>query len=66
MTMKETLFRLLRRQWITPLEALEQAQCMSLSQRCSEFSRDGHRVLKRWVTLPSGKRVKMYRIGKAV
>lgn len=66
MTMKETLFRLLRRQWITPLEALEQAQCMSLSQRCSEFARDGHRVMKRWVTLPSGKRVKMYRIGKAV
>jgi hypothetical protein len=62
-TMKQDLTALLRRQWVSPLEALQQANCLSLSQRVGEIIRAGVRVHKAWVDLPSGKRVMSYRIG---
>lgn len=61
-TKKAALFALMRRQYVTPLEALEQTGNFALSQRAGEFARDGWRVLKRWVELPSGSRVMSYRI----
>lgn len=64
MTMQDTLIELLQREWLTPLEALQKANCMSLSQRCSEFRRQGINVVDRWVDLPTGKRVKAYRIAE--
>ena len=65
-TKKAALFALMRRQYVTPLEALEQTGNFALSQRAGEFARDGWRVLKKWVDLPSGSRVRAYRIqGKA-
>lgn len=60
--MKTDLFNLLRRQWVTPLVALEKAACLSLSQRCGDFRREGAIVLDKWVKTPTGKRVKAYRI----
>ena len=72
-TMSSQLLKLLRRQWVTPLDALKHCGCLSLSQRCGEF-RHMHRwklpgpdgklmpaILDKWVKLPGGKRVKAYR-----
>lgn len=60
--MRNQLLRLLQRKWVTPLVALSEAQCLSLSQRCGEFRREGVNVIDRWVKTPTGKRVKAYRI----
>ncbi len=65
MTMTQNLERTLRRHWLTPITALELCGCLSLSQRCGQFRRAGLKVLDRWVDLPSGKRVKSYRIAKS-
>lgn len=62
-TMESKLLRLLKRKWVTPLTALSEAQCLSLSQRCGDFARSGYSVAKKWVELPSGKRVRAYRVG---
>ena len=61
-TMKSNLLRLLKRRWITPLDALRLANCLSLSQRCGSFRRDGLNVIDRWVVTDSGKRIKAYRL----
>jgi hypothetical protein len=63
MTMKDELAQIMRRQWVSPLMALQLVGCLSLSQRCGEMRREGLKVQDRWVDLPSGKRVKEYRIG---
>lgn len=60
--MKDRLLNLLKRQYVTPLDALSKAGCLSLSQRAGDFAREGYTVLKRWVDLPNGKRVKAYRV----
>jgi hypothetical protein len=64
MTKKANLFRTLCRRWLTPLEAVAECGILSLSQRCGEFRRAGHTVADKWVTLPSGSRVKAFRIVK--
>ena len=60
--MSNMLLELLKLGWMTPIDALESAGCFSLSQRVGEFARQGHTVSKRWVDLPSGKRVMSYRV----
>lgn len=60
-TMEQRLMKLLKRRWTTPLDALNQAQCLSLAQRVSEWRRAGVEINDKWVGLPSGKRVKAYR-----
>jgi len=62
-TMSDRLLTLLKRRWVTPLDALHLASCLSLSQRCGEFRRAGMKVLDKWVQLDGGKRVKAYRLG---
>lgn len=62
MTMKTQLLALLKKQWVTPLIALEKVNCLSLSQRAGSFRRDGINVVSKWVTTPSGKKVKAYRV----
>jgi len=64
MTMQQTLIKLLSRKWLTPLSALNEANCLSLSQRCGQFRRAGINVIDKWVKTESGKRVKSYRIVK--
>lgn len=61
-TMEARLLALLHREWVSPLEALGRVGCLSLSQRCGTFARQGYPVQKRWVDLPNGKRVMSYRI----
>lgn len=60
-TMRDRLIALLQSGWTTPVQALNEAGCLSLSQRCGEFRRSGAKVLDKWVELPNGKRVKAYR-----
>lgn len=60
--MIEPLKALLRRQWVTPLVALDRCGCLSLSQRCGEMRRQKMKVIDRWRKLPNGKRVKEYRL----
>ena len=62
MTMHQELLELLKKQWVTPIDALQKARCLSLSQRCGNFRRAGYKVEDKWVPLPSGKRVKAYRV----
>lgn len=62
--MKQELISLLRRQWVTPLDALQKVGCMSLSQRCGELRKEGVNVVDRWVSQGS-KRFKAYKIVKA-
>ena len=62
MTMKTQLLALLKRQWVTPISALEKANCFSLSQRCGELRRSGVKVLDKWVTTGTGKKIKAYRV----
>jgi|DEB19_MinimDraft_2_1074335.scaffolds.fasta_scaffold29758_2 hypothetical protein len=68
MTKKADLFRTLTKRWLTPLDAVSACGIFSLSQRCGEWRRDpvlqaaGVIVLDKWVALPSGSRVKAYRI----
>lgn len=62
MTMTESLVSLLKTGYTTPLQALQGANCLSLSQRVGEMIRAGYRVEKRWEKLPSGKQVRAYRI----
>lgn len=62
MTMKAELVKLLQQQWVTPLDALQHARCLSLSQRVGELKRAGVAVIDRWQPLPTGKKVKAYRI----
>jgi len=72
-TMKQNLMALLLKQWVTPITALEKVGCMSLSQRCGEFTAERTKCIlygnarlppyidSKWVKLPNGKRVKAYR-----
>lgn len=63
--MKDRLAHLLRTKWTTPLIALQEAGCLSLAQRVSQWRSQGIAILDKWVELPSGKRVKAYRIARA-
>lgn len=61
MTQAEAIHRLIKRRWITPLDALQLAGCLSLSQRCGELRKRGVNVVSRWVKV-GDKRVKAYRV----
>jgi len=58
--MQDKLLELLKAQWVTPIDALEKAQCFSLSQRCGGFRRLGMPIQDKWVHLAGGKKVKAY------
>ena len=60
--MRDRLLEMLRQEWVTPVSALNTVGCFSLSQRVGEFVRDGMAIQKQWVDLPSGKRVRAYRL----
>ena len=61
--MRHKLLAMLKEGWVTPVLALNGAGCFSLSQRCGEFIREGLPIVKQWVELPNGKKVKAYRLG---
>lgn len=62
-TMEHRLLKLLKRKWVTPLDALREVGCLSLSQRCGELRREaGVQIKDKWVELDGGKRIKAYRV----
>jgi hypothetical protein len=61
-TMEARLLKLLRRKWVTPLDALREVQCLSLAQRVSQWRAAGIAITDKWVELSGGKRVKAYRV----
>jgi hypothetical protein len=63
-SMRERLIGHLKRQWVTPLDALRLVGCLSLSQRVGELEREGHTLDRKWINTTSGKRVRAYRIVK--
>lgn len=63
MSQADDLHKIMRSRWITPLDALSLAGCLSLSQRCGELRKRGVNVVSRWVSVGS-KRVKAYTIAK--
>ena len=62
--MRDRLLSLLRAQYVTPIDALNQAGCMSLSQRAGEMIREGVLIHKKWVALPGGKKCMSYKLVK--
>lgn len=62
MTMQDQVMRLLKHRWITPLDALRLAGCLSLAQRVSQWRAAGIKITDKWVTTPTGKRIKAYRV----
>lgn len=62
MTMQADLLALLRRGWTSPLRALNDARCLSLSQRVGDMIREGIPIEKRWLKLPNGKKCREYRV----
>ena len=61
----ERTVQLLKRGWLTALQSAEQGGCMSLSQRVGQLRRSGVEIADKWVVMPSGARIKAYRISKA-
>lgn len=57
----ERLRKLIRRQWITPLIALNECGLLSLSQRVGQLRREGLTIIDKWVIPSPGTRVKAYR-----
>ena len=45
MTKKQHLLNMLSQRWMTPHDALRICGLFSLSQRCGELRREGHKVL---------------------
>lgn len=64
-TKKANLFSLLRKQYVTPIDALDKCGIFSLAQRVSEWRRDGHLIGDKWIVTASGARLKAYRLVKA-
>ena len=58
------LRKLLKKQWITPLVALNECGLMSLSQRIGDLRREGMTIIDKWVTPSPGTRFKAYRCVK--
>jgi hypothetical protein len=63
-THKEVTLSLLRRGWTTALECAQQGGVYSLSQRVGDLRRAGVVVADKWITTPSGARIKAYRIAR--
>jgi hypothetical protein len=54
----------LRRRWLTVEEAVALGLSHDLRKRVSEFKRNGCNVVDKWITLPSGTKIKAWRILK--
>ena len=49
---------------LTPLSALQEFNCLSLSQRIGELKKQGWPIVSEMIEVASGKRVACYRMGK--
>lgn len=53
---------ILKRRWLTQLQAYDALQCTRLAARVKDLRDSGIEVHDRWVETESGKRIKAYRI----
>ena len=65
-TQNQMLKELMTSMWVTPQDALQFAKCARLAARVLDLKRSGVEIVDRWERLPSGKRVKAYRVASAV
>ncbi len=64
MSQNKRLEVLLKRRWLTQLQAYDAIQCTRLAARVKDLRDSGLNVHDRWVETDSGKRIKAYRIIK--
>ena len=62
MSQNKRLEALLKRRWLTQLQAYDALQCTRLAARVKDLRDSGLNVHDRWVETDSGKRIKAYRI----
>ena len=62
MSQNKRLEALLKRRWLTQLQAYDAIQCTRLAARVKDLRDSGINVHDRWVETDSGKRIKAYRI----
>ena len=62
MSQNKRLEVLLKRRWLTQLQAYDAIQCTRLAARVKDLRDSGISVHDRWVETDSGKRIKAYRI----
>ena len=48
---------------MTPMDGLRVAGTMKLATRIGELIKAGYPIVKEWLQLPNGKRVRTYRLG---
>ena len=60
-TKMDRLLHRLRKGWLTTLQSINEIGLSSLSQQVSKLRRRGLRIADKWVTTPSGSRIKAYR-----
>jgi hypothetical protein len=65
-TQNQMLKDLMVSMWVTPQDALQFAKCARLAARVLELKRSGVQITDRWEKLPSGKRVKAYRVASSI
>ena len=58
---KEQLIELMKKQWISPLDALAKVGCMRLAARVLDIKNQDYKVLDRW---SDSKKFKEYRIAR--
>lgn len=63
-TKQDRLLKLLKREWVGPLDALERCGILSLAQRVSNWRAAGIPISDRWKTSPNGSRFKEYRVSR--
>ena len=64
-TKKARLLALLKKQYVTPIDALDRCGMFSLAQRVSEWRAAGCVIGDKWIVTESGARLKAYRLLKA-
>jgi hypothetical protein len=64
-TQNQKLHEMMVSMWVTPADAMQFAKCARLAARVLELRRKGVEIVDRWEHLPSGKRVKAYRVKAA-
>lgn len=62
MTQTEHILDMLKRGPITPLDALNEANCFRLGARIYDLKRQGHQIIKEPFKTPSGKTVARYHL----
>jgi len=59
----EQLIELMKKQWISPLDALAKVGCMRLAARVLDIKNQDYKVLDRW---SDSKKFKEYRIARSL